>query len=422
VGNPRLLALEGFWRPDASYNTFFECSAGSCQKELPVNLTAGELQPGYACRHGHRGHLCAVCESHFAYQGVYCRPCKPGSTFAEWSDGAKGGLLFFGLTILIALVYIIFFLPLCPRVEAALERLWQPAAARMEAALVAIVPRRSRQQSSSGAAGGGSSRPVSPLSRAAGRVSRPASGLKQRRRSVSHVVAEGAPSPATARRRAHKPPSRMAALWDVCAEPARIIISFWQARGVACMSFALPPSCRCACARPALVYVPGTDARLPTRAQVVSSFNNTLAVPWPSIYTSMTQMLSVVSLQLLRLPTIACIQPEISFYVLFNGTTIAMCLFLLFCLATFHFGSKAAAVRDDPARRRKFRIRVLNATIWSIFLAYPQTAATTLLIFSCTPLEDGTSWMTADYRLQCWCARVLLAHVHDASSLHCAPR
>jgi hypothetical protein len=91
----------------------------------------------------------------------------------------------------------------------------------------------------------------------------------------------------------------LAALLDVIAEPVRIIISFWQ---------------------------------------IVSSFNNSLAVPWPAVYCallavgvcmvvcgrvltslprslspdSMTEALSVVSLQLLRLPTVACIQPEVA--------------------------------------------------------------------------------------------------------------
>jgi hypothetical protein len=39
-----------------------------------------------------------------------------------------------------------------------------------------------------------------------------------------------------------------------------------------------------------------------------------VAVPWPAVYRSMTNALSIVSLQLLKLPTIACISPEVSFY------------------------------------------------------------------------------------------------------------
>jgi hypothetical protein len=36
-----------------------------------------------------------------------------------------------------------------------------------------------------------------------------------------------------------------------------------------------------------------------------------------------------------------------------------------------------------------------------LFLIYPQVSSTTLLIFACTPLENGTSWLMADYRVQC---------------------
>ena len=37
-----------------------------------------------------------------------------------------------------------------------------------------------------------------------------------------------------------------------------------------------------------------------------------------------------------------------------------------------------------------------------MFLIYPQVSSTTLLIFACTDLEDGTAWLMADYRIQCW--------------------
>ena len=37
-----------------------------------------------------------------------------------------------------------------------------------------------------------------------------------------------------------------------------------------------------------------------------------------------------------------------------------------------------------------------------LFLIYPQVSSTTLLIFACTDLENGTAWLMADYRIQCW--------------------
>ncbi len=42
----------------------------------------------------------------------------------------------------------------------------------------------------------------------------------------------------------------------------------------------------------------------------MSSFSANLYVPWPEIYYSLANRLSVVSLQFLKLPTLACVQPE----------------------------------------------------------------------------------------------------------------
>jgi hypothetical protein len=47
--------------------------------------------------------------------------------------------------------------------------------------------------------------------------------------------------------------------------------------------------------------------------QVVSSFSGNLYVPWPSLYYALSNSLDVVSLQFLQLPSIACIQPDVSF-------------------------------------------------------------------------------------------------------------
>jgi hypothetical protein len=132
----------------------------------------------------------------------------------------RGGILFSGLLCVFLLTFFLFFVPLCPRLEEALERAWKPAAARIEAVLVAIAPRRS-------VFGGAASRPTTAARRLSSQP-RPTSAL--RRRSSARLGAGGvdahAPSP-VARRRA-RPQSKMSALADVLAEPIRIVISFWQ--------------------------------------------------------------------------------------------------------------------------------------------------------------------------------------------------
>jgi hypothetical protein len=110
----------------------------------------------------------------------------------------------------------------------------------------------------------------------------------------------------------------------------------------------------------------------------------------------------VVSLQFLQLPAIACIQPDVKFTTVFNGVTISTLIFCIFCMSTYHLGQKTTVAREDPERRQRFKSRCLNVFIWGLFLIYPQVSSTTLLIFACTDLEDGTAWLMADYRIQCW--------------------
>ena len=92
-------------------------------------------------------------------------------------------------------------------------------------------------------------------------------------------------------------------------------------------------------------------------------------VPWPSIYYALASTLNVASLQFLRLPSISCVQPDVSFLTVFNGVTISTLLFLVFCAATYVLGQRTKIAREDPERRRRFKARVLSCTIWGIFLS-----------------------------------------------------
>jgi hypothetical protein len=127
----RLFALEDYWRPGPNSSRFFRCSTGMCLREEPVSAA----QLGYKCREGHVGHLCAVCDTGYALQGIHCGQCAPGQRFEEWSAARRGGLIFIGLFLLFAAMFFLFFLPLCPRCEAALEAALQPAVEHMERAL-----------------------------------------------------------------------------------------------------------------------------------------------------------------------------------------------------------------------------------------------------------------------------------------------
>ena len=100
-----------------------------------------------------------------------------------------------------------------------------------------------------------------------------------------------------------------------------------------------------------------------------------------------------------------CIRPQLSFYTSFLVTTLSFLAFCLFAVCTYYIGQRSAVALADPERKRRFKARVLNGFWGGAFLVYPQVSSTTLLIFACTELEDGTAWLMADYRQQCWTSK-----------------
>jgi hypothetical protein len=197
-------------------------------------------------------HLLQVCHPDFAYQGVYCSQCEPGQRFEDWSPAQRGGVVVLGVLLLLLAIFLLFFLPLCPRVEAAIESALAPAVDGMERALGKMTevtrPRsaaRSRPTSSV-------ERPLSrghvvrasdgerPLSRGhvvraaedaprasrAARASARRSNALLRRRSVSVVsVAESddPDAPEMLRSVPVQRPSRVQVFLDLIAEPIRIV-------------------------------------------------------------------------------------------------------------------------------------------------------------------------------------------------------
>jgi hypothetical protein len=311
----RLFALLGYWRPSAEYIEFFQCTAGMCLREEPPETT-DVAQVGYRCREGHQGHLCAVCEEGWAYQGVFCSKCGAGHRYAEWSPAKRGGLIFIGLFLLIFVTVFLFFLPLLPFFESLVARAMEPAAERFEnmlsniaaaarprssdalarpqsAALRTVQPALGRKSETEtavvvhdGAAvslTAGAPRASDPLARVSRAVRRSSHTIRMPPPDLSTHGEGGTAGPAagaesewvTAPQIRVQRPSRFRVLLDMIGGPLRIIVSFWQ---------------------------------------IVSSFSSNLYVPWPSVYYSLANSLNVVSLQFLKLPTISCVQPEVSFY------------------------------------------------------------------------------------------------------------
>ena len=267
----RLFALEDFWRPNANHTTFYECSMGNCRKELPLPENVTQL--GYNCREGHTGHLCAVCETGFAYQGVHCSRCAPGSKFSEWNAAKRSGLIFIGLVLLVLAVFLLFLLPLFPRVELLLQTMLRPATLRVEAMLTNIAQASAADRPTSAAkraaqllesnvpearrlALAAEAGQADETRLSAGTTSLRPSQVGHRRSHVARLSAAirlshsmmrmastrfpsaasnnfgvaASPSMFLGSRHRLPPISRIQVFFDVIGEPVRIIVSFWQAR------------------------------------------------------------------------------------------------------------------------------------------------------------------------------------------------
>jgi hypothetical protein len=295
----RLFALSGFWRPSPNYTEFFSCASGLCLREL-VPADENITQLGYKCREGHTGHLCGVCAPGFAYSGIYCGRCSSGQRFDEWGPAKRGGIIFISTALVCLGIFLLFFLPLCPRVEAALARALQPVIERFER-LLGEVTAATRPTSHQGSRPTSAARPGSAALRLMVRATEEApppppprskrtshpfgrrSSGSLARRSTSIAVATRRVTQATQRRKSssiaagHEPmkddssnvfavpmerPSRVKVFVQTVGTLLKIIVSFWQ---------------------------------------VVSSFSSNLYVPWPSIYYNLANSLNVVSLQV-RVP------------------------------------------------------------------------------------------------------------------------
>ena len=209
----RLFALDNYWRPDAKHTTFFECTTGLCLKEEPPSNTTS-VQLGHRCRTGHTGHLCAVCEDNWAYRSTYCEKCKAGQQWTEWGYGQKLVLSLLVVGLICIGAFILFLLPLFPNTESMLSQAVAPAVERMEE-MLSNVAAATRPLSAAG------SRPTSAARR---RLS------VTRRARMSMPAAEGHETGgkfAVVQRA-----TRVEVFLETVKEPARIIISFWQARHV----------------------------------------------------------------------------------------------------------------------------------------------------------------------------------------------
>ena len=163
--------------------------------------------------------------------------------------------------------------------------------------------------------------------------------------------------------------------------------------------------------------------------QIVSTFIRSLDIPWPHIFVTTMGKVSIINLNLVRLPKAACLSPQPSYYAEFNGYTLGLLCALLFIAAFWAFGLfllapltlRGLSEADIKERRGNFSSTCLQRTLMLLFLVYPGVSVAIFGMvrqqplcfrmpacltsrfsqFSCTEVGDS-SWLDQDFRIACY--------------------
>ena len=154
--------------------------------------------------------------------------------------------------------------------------------------------------------------------------------------------------------------------------------------------------------------VPVVTLTRPIARQVVSTLLRTIDIPWPRIFVSVMSKVSLINLNLVRLPKAACLNPALSYYDEFNGTTLGLLCMLLFILAFWLFGRyllspftlSGVSESERSDRRRQFRGICLQRTLMLLYFIYPGVSVAIFGVFACTQVGDQRL-LDQDFRIQC---------------------
>ena len=147
---------------------------------------------------------------------------------------------------------------------------------------------------------------------------------------------------------------------------------------------------------------------MPRARQVVSTLLRTIDIPWPRIFVSVMSKVSLINLNLVRLPKAACLSPKLSYYDEFNGTTLGLLSMLAFIAAFWLFGRHLLAPftlrgMSEPERSdrvRQFSATCLQRTLMLLYFIYPGVSVAVFGVFACTQVGDQRL-LDQDFRIQC---------------------
>lgn len=139
------------------------------------------------------------------------------------------------------------------------------------------------------------------------------------------------------------------------------------------------------------------------------SFPTTLHVTWPHFFVRLASRLSAVNVQLLSLPSLACLHPEPSAFAVFNGYTlgcgaaVVLVGFVFASGAALHAGLRGGSLLDK--RFAAFTNRCITVALVVLYLAYPSVSQTVIGMFNCQRLGDAGTFLRSDLRVQCFTPR-----------------
>ena len=145
----------------------------------------------------------------------------------------------------------------------------------------------------------------------------------------------------------------------------------------------------------------------------MSTFIDTLDVPWPRTFSTIMSRVNVVNVNFLQLPKTACLYPNTPFYRTFHGYTLGSTACLALIGASWLAGQRLLAprtLRDASAAERALRLRrfqtlCLSRALLLLYLVYPGVSGVVIAVFNCRDLPSGRSVLVADHRESCWTAQ-----------------
>lgn len=121
-------------------------------------------------------------------------------------------------------------------------------------------------------------------------------------------------------------------------------------------------------------------------------------VSFPSVYQTFLQVLEVVNLDLTWVLSLGC-QLDTNFYHRLLAITILPLFLLGLLVLTYWLAHRRHQLHED--RMTEIRQKHFSALILITFLVYSSASSAIFQTFACDDLDDGHSYLRADYRLYC---------------------